>query len=279
MGEKKENSFQKWYQKNKHELAERRRKKYAEDEDYRNEALKRSRRYYWMNKRRASSMMRKRIDVEAVLNELGRVEWVEDVVTDEEDVRCGMPVKIPVYGVGLIPKYFERTSQTIRLWFLRGYLPEPTYRNAHGNRIFTEAEFQILLRYRHWLELSSKSFARNPFFLKVEEEWGKLGPEGIEVMSRDDWRLVDKICPWCHTGKGLQYLRDGFWTFVPCFECFDPVEKGRLGKAKKVIVRGECPNCSLFIEEEIRDAKRLVLLCPRCGTRVQNFQKERIGNE
>lgn len=271
-----QSGFKKWYEKNKEDLAERRRKKYAEDEEYRNKALQRSRQYYWLSRRRADSLTRKQIDVEAAIAELGRDDCIEDIVTDENDVRYGLPIRIPVYGIGVVAKYFDRTVQTVRLWFLRKYLPEPTYRDTMSNRIFTEDEFRILLEYRHWLELSSKSFAQNPFFLKVNEEWARLGPEGIEVMPKSRWRLVDELCPWCDQGKGLQYLQDDVWEFVPCFDCVEPMSRERFDLAKMVVVKGVCPNCQMLVEEEVQDKERIILLCQRCGTKIVNFEREEI---
>ena len=54
-----ESKFRRWYEQNKDKVAERRKRKYEQDEEYRKKRLAEAKRYYWMKKRRAEvSLMR-----------------------------------------------------------------------------------------------------------------------------------------------------------------------------------------------------------------------------
>ena len=59
-------SFKAWYEQNKDKVAERRKRKYEQDEEYRKKRLAEAKRYYWMKKRRAEAIDARRIDVEAM---------------------------------------------------------------------------------------------------------------------------------------------------------------------------------------------------------------------
>ena len=53
-----ESSFRRWYEQNKDKVAERRKRKYEQDEEYRKKRLAEAKRYYWMKKRRPKPLMR-----------------------------------------------------------------------------------------------------------------------------------------------------------------------------------------------------------------------------
>lgn len=270
-----ESSFRRWYEQNKDKVAERRKRKYEQDEEYRKKRLAEAKRYYWMKKRRAEAIDARRIDVEAMNYEPDSTLSV--LVSNPEDIRAGMTVMVPVYRPSSVAKLLDRSVQTLRLWGLKGLIPEVTYRAPGGTRLYTEDQFKVLAENRHLLEFPTKKFEDNPFFAAVREGWAELEPDGIEPMKQDEWRLDPTPCPWCGAHPSLQFknAETRKWEHVPCFECADPVEVDERKEGRKtVVVRAECPACEMFVEEEQRVVGEIRVHCPRCGRKITDFEVE-----
>lgn len=266
-------SFQDWYKKNREKLAESRKKRYDADPEYRKKRRAEAKRYYWLKKRRAGAIDAWRVDAEDLEMEPDRT--ISIVVGNEDDVRHGMTVMVPVFYPRSVAKLLKRSVQTFRLWSLRGYLPEVTYRDAGGARLVTEDQFEVLATNRHRLLYPAKTFRESPFFEAVREGWAELEPDGIAPMLKTEWRLESRPCPWCGKTPQLQVFDDETkeWGVVPCFECEEPtVVEERLAKVKTARVTAQCPVCEWFIDEERRIAGKLILLCPKCGARVNDYE-------
>jgi len=265
--------FKEWYEKNRDKVAERRKRKYEQDEEYRKKRLAEAKRYYWLKKRRAEAIDAKRIDVEAMNFEPD--DMISVVVTNPDDIRRGMTVMVPVYRPSSVAKMLNRSVQTLRLWGLKGLIPEVTYRAPGGTRLYTEDQFKVMVENRHLLEFPTKKFEDNPFFLAVRKGWAELEPDGIEVMKKDEWRLDPTPCPWCSSTPSLQLknAETKRWEHVPCFECSDPinVEERKTG-VRTVVVRGECRFCDSLVEEEQKLTGQPILICPRCGRKITEFE-------
>ena len=88
-GEGEKFTFSKWYEENKESLAERRRKRYETDEEYRQKRILEARRFYSLKKRRAVSV-KNRLDFDALGLEPDIVMDVK--ITNENDIRHGLVV-------------------------------------------------------------------------------------------------------------------------------------------------------------------------------------------
>lgn len=267
-------TFKEWYKKNGKKLAERRKKRYEEDPEYRERRLREARRYYWLKKRRAEAIDARRIDPEK-LEDLEPDRTITITITNEDDIRYGRDVMVPVFYPKSVAKLVNRSVQTIRLWSLKGILPEPAHRTAGDKRCYTKDEFKVIAENRHLLEYVTKNFAEGPFFVAIRDGWEKLKPDGIEVMHKDEWREDPTPCPWCYGSPSLQYKdpEAGEWTHVPCFQCADPVDVGkRLDALEREEVRVYCSACDVEEMQEIPPGvKRQIFVCSRCGRRAERM--------
>lgn len=276
----KENTyFKDWYEDNKDRLSEARKQKYSEDEAYRERVKERARRSYWMKQRRARSETRNQVSLDDL--ELQPSTTLSVVVTDENDIRYGMTLDVDGYYPRVVAEALGRSTQTLRLWFLKGYLPEMTHRNAQGYRVYTEDQVRILVENKHWLAFSVQDFSLHPYFKLVMDGFDSLGPEGIERMDTAEWRLDPSGCPWCGGTPSLQFKTEDGWKHVECLNCVNPVDvHGRRG-LHVYSVEGKCNSCGQHFDELVESSTgRFTIMCPRCSSRDVNvLQKHEVEDE
>lgn len=255
--------YRKWYDENKEAVAKRRKEKYDNDPSYRQKHIDHSRRYYWLKRRRAKPL--KKVDVN--VDEIQPNEIADVIISNEDDVRCGIIVPVPMYYPRVIAKYIGRTVQTLRLWALQGKIPEATYRNFANYRLYTRDQFKIYMDNLPYLAFTSKSFIESPFFVNIREGIEALEPDGIEIMHKDEWKVVDERCLWCNGEQALYYL-DVDWTPVPCFDCMNPylIEDRKQVKEKEVV--GNCQFCNQKVTNMQHVVGNITLICPDCGRRI-----------
>jgi hypothetical protein len=257
--------FKVWYEENKENLAQKRKIRYRKDPVYRDKRIQSSKRHYWLNKRRAVPMKKIDVDVSKLLPD----EIADVIISNENDVRCGLSVPVPMFYHGSMSKHLRRTVQTLRLWALRGLIPEATYRNHLNYRLYTKDQLKIYLDNIHLLRLVAKDFSKHPFFMAIREGLEKLEPDGIEIMHIDEWRIVDESCAWCRQGFKLEHLKENKWVQVPCFECNNPYDIESRKSVKEQEVRGRCDFCDEYVVKHTHVIKNsVVLVCPTCGRRI-----------
>jgi hypothetical protein len=270
-------SFKKWYEANKDVVSKKRRLKYQENKEYREKKKLEVTRYYWLKKRRAKSIGMNQTTYE----ELGIKPnaTVKITITNEHDIRYGMTFDVPAFYPSQVAEVVRRSVQTLRLWYLKGYLSEHcSVRNSKNYRMVTEDQMRIFAAYRHWLSFSVQDFSQHPFFVLVNEEMERLQPDGIEPMLDTEWRLDPTVCPFCGKAPSLQKKVDGKWVYVSCFACLSPLDVAGRETMKRFAVSGTCPFCGNMYDGEIDVAsnKTMNVVCPTCGRRVTDYQKIEI---
>jgi len=268
--------YKAWYEANKAEVAERRNKKYADDAEYREKRKEEAVRYYWLHQRRASKL-------EAPLP-YERLELVPDSsvrveVENAQDVRHGMEFEVPVFLPRTVAGVLGRSTQTMRLWFLHGYLADVFMRNARNARLYTEDQVRVFVEHRHWLGFSVQDFSKHPFFTLVNERCAQM-PDAIEPMSRDEWRLVPDACPFCGAEPALQRLVDGEWRDVNCFKCLHPLNWRDRQRMRVFLVEGACGACGYLneVEAEAVDASKVRVMCEKCGRPLSGFTTTEVSS-
>ncbi len=262
--------FKKWYKDNKERIAKKRYDRYRDDVDYKNYRITYSMQDYWMNKRRAKYLEPKNIDVDSLKPD----EIADIIISNEDDVRCDLSISVPMYYPAQLSKCIGKDVQTIRLWSLRGILPEATYRNLLNYRIYTKDQLKVYIKHAHLLKLTSKNFSRHPYFFEVRRDLLKLEPDGIEIMHKDSWYLEeDEKCIWCKLPPSLNYFNGEVWKPVQCFDCRDPYDiKGRIDTDKQD-VSGYCNFCDEVVSDTIYVVGKVpILICPKCGTRAKDVK-------
>ena len=284
----KKTSFQEWYEKNREEFNEMRRKKYEQDEEHREKMKKSARQYYWMKKRRAERVgdaEPQDISWEELFEIVDGYDDTEEIVIgDVNDIRHGKTVEVPVFYLGSVAKLMERTVQTIKFWFWKtkedeGLIEDFVMRTKSNYRTLTVHQMLVLARWKHYLKLNVQNFGQHPFFLKVKFDWMDLEPHGLKPMLADHWREVDKPCKWCGNTPKLQVNdEDVGWADVPCLDCcvdeFSSIRVKNRMEPKKVLVTGRCHSCNSFVSKSVVDKDNLVVICPFCDSRLRNFEKE-----
>jgi len=261
-----EKYFKKWYDENKGKLSEKRKEKYEKDSEYREKRRNEARRYYWMQKRRAVKMEAVDIDkLELKPNEILTIEG-----QDRDDVRYGMEFEVPVYYTSAVAKVVSRSSLTVRLWFLNGYLDEVGYRNVMDYRMFTRDQLECIAQNVPLLKLPSKSFAKTPFFVRVNKCFAELNEDKLKPMKKDEWRFDLAPCPWCSKTPSLQKRVGKQWKYAQCFECVPPGDSDRDIEGT-VEVDGKCDACGKMIlfQKDIADSRKLTVLCDKCGRKLR----------
>ncbi len=262
--------FKQWYKKNKDRISKDRYNRYRNDDEYREGRIDYSRKHYWMMGRRAKYLEPKAIDIDSLKpNEIADI-----IVSNENDVRCDLTVSVPMYYPAQLSECIGKNVQTIRLWSLKGILPESTYRNLLNYRIYTKDQMKVYTKHAHLLKLTVKDFSRHPYFFEVRRDLLKLEPDGIELMHKDNWRLVEEEqCIWCKSEPSLYYYNGKEWKPVQCFDCRDPYDiRGRI-ETEKQDVSGYCNFCDETVYDTMYVIGKIpILICPKCGTRAQDVK-------
>lgn len=268
--------YKAWYEANKAEVAERRNKKYAGDAEYREKRKEEAVRHYWLHQRRASKLATP-LPYESM--ELVPDGSVRISVENEQDVRHGMEFEVPVFYPSTVAGVLGRSTQTMRLWFLSGYLNDVFMRNARNARLYTEDQVRVMAEYRHWLGFSVRDFSKHPFFALVNERCAQM-PDAIEPMLRDEWRLVPDACSFCGAEPALQQLVDGEWRDVNCFKCLNPLNWRDRQRMRVFDATGACPACGYLNEVEVEavDASKVRVTCEKCGRPVTQFDVVELGS-
>lgn len=261
-------SFKKWYAENKDKVSERRKTKYGEDEEYRNQKKLAAKRYYWLKQRRAKSIGLNKADYEEL--ELIPDTMLSVTIQNELDLRYLCTYEVPVFYPRKVAEVVRRSTQTLRLWFLRGYLADVMHRSGQKYRVFTEDQMRLFVENRHWLSFEVQDFSVHPFFVLVNEGLEALQPDGIEPMYRDSWRFDPAPCPFCYRNPSLQHLVEGRWVTVSCFSCMSPLDVQGRQEQKRFLVAGTCKNCgeALYDELDAVDEHAVRVTCQRCGRQV-----------
>jgi len=261
--------YKEWYAKNKESISRERSEKYKNDPKFKEKHKASALRYYWLKKRRARPFRESFVDVEALQpNEIADV-----IISNEDDIRCDMTVPVPMFYPSALSKSINRSVQTLRLWSLKGHVPEATYRNRINYRLYTKDQLKVYVRHYHLLRLRTKNFSNHPYFVEVKKGLDELEPDGIQVMHKDRWRFSNDFCEWCKSDPSLEYYDGKEWKKVPCFECRDPYDiTGRI-ETEKQEVSAYCPFCDLDIREELYIVgKSPVIVCGTCGTRAKDVK-------
>ena len=275
--EQERTTYQKWYEENKERISKRRAEKYAEDKEYREKRKLEAKRYYWLNKRRATSIGLNSMEYDELDFEPYR--YIDITVKNENDIRYGMELNIPVYAPSQVAEILRRSTQTLRLWFLQGYLPKETYRDARNYRVFTADQMRVFADLRHLLSFTARDFENHPFFLRAAEELAKLDPDGIRPMHKDKWRLDPSGCPWCYGSPSLQKRNsDGLWEHVQCFDCIPPSEAFEREKIEVFNATGMC-SCGRFVDVEVEGVDDVVVICPACGKKISDAEIVKVEED
>lgn len=272
--------YKSWYEKNKEEVAKRRKKRYDEDEEYRKKRQSEASRYYWLRQRRAKSVGLNAVTYEEL--DLKPDSYMSLTVEEPDDIRCGMTFEVPVFYAKQVADVVRRTTQTLRLWFMNGYLLDTMHRDARGYRLFTEDQMRLFAENRHWLSFSVKKFNEHPFFVLVNEGLELMGLDGIEPMLQGEWRFDPAACPFCgRAEKSIQHKVDGKWRSVSCLICTSPADVRGRQAFGEFLVTGECRYCGQLFEyrKEALGAERVKTLCPFCSRDVpaEKVEVRKIG--
>lgn len=275
--EEQDGKFKKWYGKNKDRVSAARKERYHEDPTYRAKKKADANRYYWLQSRRANSVTANQAHFAELAVE--PAESIEIIVEDRRDLRCGMTLVVPVYYPNQVADVLRRSVQTVRLWMLKGLLPDVFKRNARNYRVFTEDQFRVLVESRHWLAFNAKDFAQHPFFALVAERLEELEPTGIALMAKSDWRIDPAMCPFCGAPESLQHKINGKWTHVSCFACMNPADVHNRQVMKRFHVSATCTYCNGSVSQEMVAVQRskLRVQCPTCGRLIPKIAANEIN--
>lgn len=184
-----------------------------------------------------------------------------------------MTVSVPMYYPSQLGKAINRNVQTLRVWSLKGYIPESTYRNRVNYRIYTKDQLKVYINNYYLLRLTTKDFPNHPYFVEVKKGIEELEPDGIEVMHKDIWRFSDDACIWCKADTSLEYHDAKGWKKVPCFECKDPYDIRSRIETEQQEVHAYCSFCDTDIREEMYVVgTNPIVVCPDCGTRAKHVK-------
>lgn len=127
VGAKSRGYFQEWYGENRDDLNERRRERYATDEEYRAKVQKWNRDARERRRREADKEDR-RVRKAVKLGTSGSWKTVEIEVDG---------VKVRMFTIGALARAIGKGISTIRVWERNGTLPETPYRSKKGDRLYT----------------------------------------------------------------------------------------------------------------------------------------------
>lgn len=179
-----------YYRRNRERLLEERRRRYREDEDYREKMRIRDRRVYWF--KRAQERPRRKLPTLG-FEDIRPLGHIRIKVMNHEDRRYGKEVEVPVYGTAEVGRMLDRDGQTIRKWLKRGVLPEPYFRGwsvdfatrGRNPRLYTEDEARIIYENRELLTRPAPRLTDSAFSRVLHEEFDKL-VQGLRPQPRPD---------------------------------------------------------------------------------------------
>lgn len=158
-----------YYEKNREAIAERRRKKYEEDEEFRKKRLEWSRKYRERLQREREKRAERK-GVEYVRRRGGPRKPVEVEIGGEAEL---------AFTIRTLAKRTGRSLATIRSWRDKGLFPETPYRTQRGESLYTLRMIKALASV---LRKHTRVTAGSTFRADVEKRWAAMGiPVGIRV--------------------------------------------------------------------------------------------------
>ena len=155
----KEGYYQKYYEDNKDDINDKRRRRYESDEDYRSRVLKHSQTY--RDKKRKEPGVR-----------MPRYSQVKEYDTGDGGT-------IHLFSVGAFATFVQRSVQSISHWEKQGLIPKTPFRDSRGHRLYTRTMIESVKE-----EIGSKRrlFPADPeMATRVHAAWVDSGiPVGIE---------------------------------------------------------------------------------------------------
>lgn len=123
-------SFKEWYEENGDDLNESRRKRYHEDETYREKVLTRN--------REAARRAREQRKSAGRSTPAGRVKLSRATKGQSIDVEIdGKPQRLQVFTLGALAAYLGKSRRTLYKWEREGLLPDTPFRSSGGHRLYT----------------------------------------------------------------------------------------------------------------------------------------------
>lgn len=212
--------YDKWYEENKEEVGKKRKERYDTDPQYREDRKARARYYYWTKKR--ANEISKEADVENINLKSNKSIRVD--ILNEEDNRYGTMIEVPIYGTTELSEIIERGVQTIRIWEKRGVIPEATWRDSSGNRVYTEDQMKAFISCKHFLKYPSKNIEDSIFKKEIFKAFEDM-PDGVEV----DPVKMAKVEGTCTRCKALvsEEVKSYATSTVRCGKCGGTLESIR----------------------------------------------------
>lgn len=169
-GEDRKSYNKDYYKQHKDEIAERRRRKYEEDEEYRKRRLEAAQKYR-EKKQRERERKASRKGKEYVRRRGGPRKPVE--------IEIGGEVELG-YTISVLAKKSKRSLATIRSWRNKGIFPVTPFQTQRGDTLYTMPMIKILCSVlRQYARMTSDSVFREA----VENRWADMGiPVGETVV-------------------------------------------------------------------------------------------------
>ncbi len=167
------NYHKEYYEKNKDQIALRKKERYQSDPFYRENILRRAR-----LRKNIKKAERKAVRVEKLIQ--SAKDWdpllpkvIKIKVLDVER-------EVPMYSIGQFAAILSRKTQTIRLWERQGKLPPAPFRSASDNRLYPE--FLVKLYVAAFTVVVEKYGKLKLFeFTKLAFRIHSLYPTGLEI--------------------------------------------------------------------------------------------------
>lgn len=146
--------FKSWYDENKDELAAKRKQRYEDDPEYRQQVVDQSRKYRKGNR------------------DAPRVRLPRHQVPKEHALPDGSVIKL--YSVGAFALYVRRSVQSINHWQREGLLPMTPYRaGKRGFRLYTKEMMDVV---REIVGDKRRIFPVDPNMgSRIKESWAGVG--------------------------------------------------------------------------------------------------------
>ncbi len=120
----KDGYYQKYYEDNKDDINDKRRKRYESDDDYRKRVLKHSQTY--RDKKRGRPKVR-----------MPRINQVKTC-------QAGDGGEVQLFSVGAFATFVQRSVQSISHWEKQGLLPPTPFRDTRGHRLYTRSMIEAV---------------------------------------------------------------------------------------------------------------------------------------
>lgn len=110
-------------------------------------------------------------------------------IKDEKDIRFGQKIAIPVYKIGTLAHVLDMTTQGVKIWETRGWIPDGAFNLAIKGgqvRAYTFDQIYIAWVLSPLLSFSDKrGMEYSPFIRHLKKAWSNLN-SGIQPMYEED---------------------------------------------------------------------------------------------